>query len=102
LSATARYIEAPSTLDDLLAASRAERKPDLAEMRAWVEPYEACFVRAAEEYHGVFGDFAPEQVRSIVVVRQLLRFIEACTESQEDIETVFRAVAHRNQWKKRR
>ncbi|UDL95479.1 hypothetical protein LGH83_04460 [Lichenihabitans sp. PAMC28606] len=88
-------------LDRMLERSRQDSKPDLTEMRSWVGPYEAALIQAAETYHSVYGEFDPKHVRLIVVVRQLLRFIEQCTELQDDIETVFRAAAHRNQWKKR-
>jgi hypothetical protein len=103
LSAAAVAEDSPKwrTLDDLLAESLAAEKPNLAEMREWVEQHEPCLVQSAEAYRSVYGEFLPAQVRPIVIVRQLLRFLDVCAGSQEDLQTIFRAAAHREKFRRR-
>lgn len=82
-------------LNELAAGTVASGKPSLAEMQAWVAQWEPLLITSAHSHREVHGHFLDDQVRTLAVIRQLLRFLGRCAECPEDIATVFRAVEHR-------
>ena len=86
----------------LLQQSHAQAKPSVGEMRAWVEHEFNRTLGSADACRTINSVFEDAHVRSLAVATALIGFLDLCIANQDDIRTVFRATAHREQHGHRR